>query len=88
MIQGQAQLLIYSDYSITKVDVNNTFMIISDYVLDDNLFFTSNKPQTYDNPSHCYSQKNNCDWLWENPPLMHEDKYLEIHNSLIQSVIS
>ena len=26
-----------------------------------------------------------CDWLWENPPLM---KYLEIRNSIIQSVIS
>ena len=29
-----------------------------------------------------------CDWLWENPPLTHKDKYLEIHNSIIQSVIS
>ena len=29
-----------------------------------------------------------CDWLWENPPLMHKDKYLEIRNSIIQSVIS
>ena len=25
---------------------------------------------------------------WENPPLMHKDKYLEIRNSIIQSVIS
>ena len=24
---------------------------------------------------------NNCDWLWENPPVTHKDKYLEIHNS-------
>ena len=29
-----------------------------------------------------------CDWLWKNLPLMHKDKYLEIHNSVIQSVIS
>ena len=29
-----------------------------------------------------------CDWLWENPPLMHNDKYLDIHDSIIQSVIS
>ena len=29
-----------------------------------------------------------CDWLWENPPVMHYDKYLEMHNSIIQSVIS
>ena len=29
-----------------------------------------------------------CDWLWENPPLTHKDKYLEIRNSIIQSVIS
>ena len=29
-----------------------------------------------------------CDWLWENPPLTHKDKYLEILNSIIQSVIS
>ena len=29
-----------------------------------------------------------CDWLWENPPLTHKDKYLEIHNSIIQSVVS
>ena len=29
-----------------------------------------------------------CDWIWENPPLMHKDKYLEIHNSIIHSVIS
>ena len=28
-----------------------------------------------------------CDWLWENPPLMHKDKYWEIRNSIIQSVI-
>ena len=27
-------------------------------------------------------------WLWENPPLAHKDKYLEVHNSIIQSVIS
>ena len=30
----------------------------------------------------------NCDWLLENPPLMHKDKYWEIRNSIIQSVIS
>ena len=29
-----------------------------------------------------------CDWLWENPPLTHKHKYSEIHNSIIQSVIS
>ena len=29
-----------------------------------------------------------CDWLWENPPVAHKDKYLEIRNSIIQSVIS
>ena len=29
-----------------------------------------------------------CDWLWENLPLMHKHKYLEICNSIIQSVIS
>ena len=29
-----------------------------------------------------------CDWLWENPPLTNKDKYLEICNSIIQSVIS
>ena len=29
-----------------------------------------------------------CDWLWENLPLMHKDKYLEIHNSITHSVIS
>ena len=29
-----------------------------------------------------------CDWIWENPPLTHKDKYLEIRNSIIQSVIS
>ena len=29
-----------------------------------------------------------CDWLWENPPLTHKDKYLEICNSIIYSVIS
>ena len=29
-----------------------------------------------------------CDWLWENPPVTHKDKYLEIRNSIIQSVIS
>ena len=29
-----------------------------------------------------------CDWVWENPLLTHKDKYLEIHNSIIQSVIS
>ena len=28
-----------------------------------------------------------CDWLWENPPVTHKDKYLEIHNSIIRSVI-
>ena len=27
-----------------------------------------------------------CDWLWENPPLTHKDKYLEICNSIIQSI--
>ena len=26
--------------------------------------------------------------MWENPPLTHKDKYLEIRNSIIQSVIS
>ena len=26
--------------------------------------------------------------MWENPPLMHKDKYSEIRNSIIQSVIS
>ena len=31
---------------------------------------------------------NICNCLWENPPLTHKDKYLEIHNSVIQSVIS
>ena len=31
---------------------------------------------------------NTCDWLWENPPLTHKDKYLEIRNSIIQNVIS
>ena len=30
---------------------------------------------------------NICDWLWENLPLTHKDKYLEIRNSIIQSVI-
>ena len=30
----------------------------------------------------------NCDWLWENLPLTHKDIYLEIRNSIIQSVIS
>ena len=29
-----------------------------------------------------------CDWLWENLPLTHKDKYLEIRNSIIQNVIS
>ena len=29
-----------------------------------------------------------CDWLWENLPLTHKDKYLEICSSIIQSVIS
>ena len=29
-----------------------------------------------------------CDWFWENLPLMHKDKYLEIRNSIIQSEIS
>ena len=29
-----------------------------------------------------------CNQLWENSPLMHKDKYLEIRNSIIQSVIS
>ena len=29
-----------------------------------------------------------CDWLWENLPLTQKDKYLEIRNSIIQSVIS
>ena len=29
-----------------------------------------------------------CDWLWENPPVTHKNKYLEIRNSIIQSVIS
>ena len=29
-----------------------------------------------------------CDWLWENLPVTHKDKYLEIRNSIIQSVIS
>ena len=29
-----------------------------------------------------------CDWLWENPPLTHKDKYLEIRNSIIQCAIS
>ena len=29
-----------------------------------------------------------CDWLWENLPLMHKDKYLEIRNLIIQSVLS
>ena len=29
-----------------------------------------------------------CDWLWENLPLMHKDKYLETSNSIIHSVIS
>ena len=29
-----------------------------------------------------------CDWLRENPPLTHKYKYLEISNSIIQSVIS
>ena len=28
------------------------------------------------------------DWLWKNPPLTHKDNYLEICNSIIQSVIS
>ena len=31
---------------------------------------------------------NKCDWLWENPSLMHKGKCLEIRNSIIQSVIS
>ena len=34
----------------------------------------------------CYEY--NCDWLWENPPVTHKYKYLEIHNSIIQSIIS
>ena len=29
-----------------------------------------------------------CDWLWESPSLMHKDKYFEIRNSIIQSLIS
>ena len=29
-----------------------------------------------------------CDSLWENPPLAHKDKYWEIRNSIIQSVVS
>ena len=29
-----------------------------------------------------------CDWLWENLPLTHKDKYLEIRNLIIQSIIS
>ena len=29
-----------------------------------------------------------CDWRWDNLPLTHKDKYLEIRNSVIQSVIS
>ena len=28
------------------------------------------------------------DWLWENPPVMHKDNYLEKRNWIIQSVIS
>ena len=28
----------------------------------------------------------NCDWLLENPPLMHKDEYLEIRKSIIQNV--
>ena len=36
--------------------------------------------------SHVFSHI--CDWLWENPPVTHKDKYLEICNSIIQSVIS
>ena len=34
------------------------------------------------------SNKFICDWLWENPLVTHKDKYLEIRNSIIQSVIS
>ena len=29
-----------------------------------------------------------CDWLWDNQPLAHKDRYLEICNSIIQNVIS
>ena len=28
-----------------------------------------------------------CDWFWENLPLMHIDKSLQLRNSIIQSVI-
>ena len=35
-----------------------------------------------------FSSMYTCDWLRENLPVMHKDKYLEIHNLIIQSVIS
>ena len=28
-----------------------------------------------------------CNWIWENLPIIHKDKYLETHNSIVQSVI-
>ena len=32
------------------------------------------------------TQKYICDWLWENPPLTHKDKLLEIRNSILFKV--
>ena len=29
-----------------------------------------------------------CNWIWENLLVMNEAKYLEIHNSIIQSVVA
>ena len=45
------------------------------------------KKITIDNGKHIQI-KHKCDWLWKNLPLTHKDKYLEIRNSIIQSVIS
>ena len=33
------------------------------------------------------SSNNKLDWLWKNMPLMHKDKFWEMRNSIIQSVI-
>ena len=40
------------------------------------------------NYKYTQGKNDNCDWLWENLSVTDKDKNLEIHNSIIESIIS
>ena len=68
--------------NLPKLYPLNWFLLVTHKTLVLHLWYTDNK----DLNKLCIFCI--CDQIWEKPPLTHKDKYLDIHNLIIQWIIS